>query len=426
MTRDEGKGDSRNGEIIAALPRVSVQAFCEGMDFGEVMGEVAEDRRLVKVHCKVQMGGVPAAIEAYRDSPTPNVLIVEIHGPAPQIMAQLQELAAVCEADTRVVVVGQVNDIGLYRTLMGHGVSDYLTLPLSALDMVRALSGLFNAEEAKAVGRVIAVLGARGGVGSSTVAHNLAFAMARDLETETCLVDMDLAFGTGGLNFNQDPIQGVADAVATPERLDAAMLDRLFVPCAPRLNLLGAPATLDQTYDFLPDQFMQLLDVLRASLPVTVLDVPHQWTGWTRRIVASADDILIVMTPDLASLRNSRNLIDALRALRPNDSPPQFMINMAGVPKKPEIKTAELTKAIGRDIAATLAFDPAVFGTAANNGQMLAEIAPDHASTAEFLRLAESLLGKHGAKKRKNGLDGLFDQLAPMLSAFSALRKKAG
>jgi pilus assembly protein CpaE len=417
---------SDESELIAPLPRVSIQAFCEGMDFGQVMSEVVEDRRFTKTHTKVQMGGVPAAIEAYRSSPTPNVLVIEIHGPAERIMAQLTSLSDVCEPDTRVVVVGEVNDIHLYRALMSHGLSDYLTLPLTAIDLVRSLSALFSASQTKAVGRLVSFIGARGGVGSSTIAHNVAYAVAHELETETCIADLDVAFGTAGLNFNQDPVQGVAEAVAAPERLDASMLDRLLSPCSDKLSLLAAAALLEQTYDYLPDQFNQLIDTLRTTVPVAVVDLPHVWTAWSRKVLASSDDIVIVLTPDLASLRNTRNLLDALKALRPNDTAPICVLNMVGMPKRPEIKEAELSKALGHPRIISLPFDPYVFGAAANNGQMIAEVDAAHAVNAEFLSLAETLLGRTAQKKRKSSMNGLFDQIAPMIDAISALRKKVG
>ena len=179
---------------------------------------------------------------------------------------------------------------------------------------MRAICGLFSAPDAKPVGRVIAVVGAKGGVGASTVAHNVAWAIARDLALDTVVTDLDLGFGTAGLDYNQDPPQGIADAVFSPDRIDTTFVDRLLSKCTDHLSLLAAPATLDRVYDFGAEAFDSIFDSLRATMPCIVLDVPHQWTGWTKRTLVGADDILIVAAPDLANLRNAKNLLDLLKA----------------------------------------------------------------------------------------------------------------
>ena len=278
---------------IAPAPRVSVQAFCETVETAAAVQAAGEDRRLGKAHLKIQMGGMAAAIEAYRTAPTPNVIVLETEG-RNDILAGLDQLATVCDSGTRVIVIGRINDVALYRELVRRGVSDYVLAPVNALDVVRSICSLFSAPEAKAVGRIIAVVGAKGGVGASTIAHNVAWAIARDLALDSVVADLDLAFGTAGLDYNQDPPQGIADAVFSPDRIDTAFIDRLLSKCTDHLSLLAAPATLDRVYDFGADAFDSVFDTLRTTMPCIVLDVPHQWSGWTRRALVGADDILIV------------------------------------------------------------------------------------------------------------------------------------
>ncbi|TMJ22724.1 MAG: CtpF protein, partial [Alphaproteobacteria bacterium] len=212
---------------IAPAPRVSVQAFCETVETAAAVQTAGEDRRLDKAHVKIQMGGMAAAVEAYRSAPTPNVIVVEADG-RNNILAGLDQLASVCDAGTRVVVIGRINDVSLYRELVRRGVSDYVIAPVGTLDVVRSICNLFSAPEAKSVGRIIAVVGAKGGVGASTIAHNVAWAIARDLAMDSVVADLDLAFGTAGLDYNQDPPQGIADAVFSPDRVDTAFIDRLL------------------------------------------------------------------------------------------------------------------------------------------------------------------------------------------------------
>ncbi|MBR0797785.1 AAA family ATPase [Bradyrhizobium jicamae] len=398
-------------EHIAPAPRVSVQAFCETVETAAAVQSAGEDRRLAKAHLKIQMGGMAAAVEAYRSAPTPNVIILETEGHN-DVLTGLDQLASVCDAGTRVIVIGRINDVTLYRELVRRGVSDYVIAPAHTIDVVRAVCNLFSAPEAKAVGRIIAVVGAKGGVGASTIAHNVAWAIARDLTLDSVVADLDLAFGTAGLNYNQDPAQGVADAVFSPDRVDTAFVDRLLSKCTDHLSLLAAPATLDKVYDFGAEAFDAIFDTLRTTMPCIVLDVPHQWSGWTKRALIAADDILIVAAPDLANLRNAKNMFDLLKAARPNDRAPLYCLNQVGVPKRPEIAASEFAKAIESQPIATIPFDPQIFGSAANNGQMIAEISANHRAVEMFLQMAQRLTGRGETKKpRGSFLSPLLEKL---------------
>jgi pilus assembly protein CpaE len=221
---------------------------------------------------------------------------------------------------------------------------------------------------------------------------------------DSVVADLDLPFGTAGLDFNQDPPQGIADAVMSPDRIDTAFVDRLLSKCTDHLSLLAAPATLDRVYDFGTEAFDSIFDALRSSVPCIVLDVPHVWTGWAKRTLIGADDILIVAAPELANLRNTKNLIDLLKASRPNDSRPQYCLNMVGVPKRPEIKAGDFAKALEFDPLATIAFEPQLFGTAANNGQMVAEVSSGHRAAETFRTLAQTLTGRTEVKRARSSL----------------------
>jgi pilus assembly protein CpaE len=402
-------------DYIAPAPRVSVQAFCETVATAAAVRSASEDRRLGKAHLTVQMGGVEAATESYRTVPTPNVIILETEGRS-DILAGLDELATVCDPGTRVVVIGTTNDAAPYRELVRRGVSDYVIGPVSPLDVVRSICSLFSASEALPVGRIIAVVGAKGGVGASTVAHNVAWAIARDLSLDSVVIDLDLAFGTAGLDYNQDPMQGVANAVFSPDRLDSAVMDRLLAKCTDHLSLLAAPATLDRVYDFGADAFDSIFDTLRMTTPCIVLDVPHQWSGWTKRVLVGADDILVVAEPDLANLRNTKNILNMLKSARPNDRAPLYCLNQVRMPKRPEINASGFTKTIESPPIAAIPFDSRMFGTAANNGQMIAEIAASHRTTKMFLQIARQLTGRGDSKRPRESL------LSPILKRLRAGR----
>ena len=391
-------------EQIAAIPRISMQAFCESSELASVVSDAAGDRRMDKAHVKVHMGGAPAAIEAYRTAPTPNLIVLEVGPDRSKLHSDLDDLAQFCDAGTKVVIVGRTNDIALYRELMARGISEYLVMPLDVLDFIRAVSTLYTGQGADPLGRVIAFVGAKGGVGSSTIAHNVGWSIARDLEVETVIVDMDLAYGTAGPDFNQDPPQGISDAVFAPDRVDANMIDRLLSKCSDHLSLLAASATLDRVYDFEDTAFDAIFDILRASVPCIIVDMPHVWTSWSKRVLTAADDVVVVASPDLANLRNAKGLLDILRASRPNDHKPRLVMNNVGVLKRPEIELKDFTKAVETDAIGVIPFDAKLFGTATNNGQMIVEV--DAASkTGEILGdIGRIVMGRAEVKKQKKTL----------------------
>jgi pilus assembly protein CpaE len=376
------------------IPRISVHAFCARTATLGVMRTIMKDRRMKNVSMDVFEGGVGAAIQYYVNETTPNLLIIEGSADPRQLLAELDSLAEYCDENIRVVVLGHTNDIRLYRELMRRGVSEYLVAPIDPVQMIRSIAGLFTDPEAPFTGKTIAVTGVKGGVGASSIAHNLAWALSERIKVNSTLVDLDLNFGTTGLDFNQDTQATIADALMSPDRFDEAVMSRLISKATDRLSLFTAPATLDRTYNLEPETYIRVLEQVRSSVPFVVLDLPHIWSDWFKSTVIGADQLIVVAGPDLASLRNGKNLIDFLKAARPNDAPPKLVLNMVGLPKRPEIPAKDFGQAIGLEPTLVLPFDAQLFGTAANNGQMIFDVAPDSKVAQGLDQLAAELTGK--------------------------------
>jgi pilus assembly protein CpaE len=383
------------------IPRISIQAFCEDPRTAEALQSATADRRLAKSHVSVHMGGAPAAVAHYLESPTPNLIIMETTLPKPQMLAELEKLAECCDAGTKVVVIGHMNDVQLYRELMKRGVSEYLIAPIGAMQFIEALSGLYNDPATDPVGNIIAFIGAKGGVGSSTVCHNVAWSMSEILKSNVIVADLDLAFGTTGLDFNQDPVQGIAEALQSPERLDEVLLDRLLTKCSERLSIFAAPVVLDRDYDISAEACETVLDIVRQNVPFVAVDLPHTWTPWVKRVLLQADEIVITAVPDLANLRNAKNLIDLLKQSRNNDGPPHLIINMAKTPKRPEISVKEFASALEITPMQVIEFDSETFGLAANNGQMVEEYSAKAKAAQQFRELAFALAHRREPKEEK-------------------------
>ena len=393
----------------AGVPRISIHIFCERPETVAAAEQAKRDRRMERASTTIIPGGLAVAVEQYQNQPTPSLVIVESEEHGSTLIHRLDRLAEVCDPGTKVVVIGSHNDIALYRELMRRGVSEYLVPPLQTLQLVRSITTLYADPSAPFIGRQIAFCGARGGVGSSTVAHNLAYTLSERMQTNTVIVDFDLPFGTAGLDFNQDPLQGVVDALSQPDRLDPVLLDRMMARCTERLSLFAAPATLDDDYEISAEAFEEVASKIRTTAPYIVLDLPHLWSGWMRKVLLTADDVVITASPDLTCLRNAKNIVDLMRQTRPNDAPPWLVLNQMGLPGRPEIPVKDFAEALGLEPALVLPFDAKLFGQAANNGQMIEQLSDRSKAALGLQQLAQILARREPPPVAKKSLfAGLF------------------
>ena len=406
-TRSSSGGDQ-------PVPRITINAYCDRPEVKAVIDAAARDRRFAKAVIQTAGGGIEAALTGLAVQASPNLIIIDTTAGAAPLLRGLDRLAQVVDEGTKVIIIGAANDIALYRELIRRGVSEYLVAPIQPLQIIQAVSSLYVNPDKPFVGRIAAVIGARGGVGSSTIAHNVAWAIAEKYGANTTLMDLDLPFGTVGLDFNQDQTQGVAEALLAPERVDEVFLDRLLQRQTDRLTLFTAPATLEREFELDPSAYETVVDRVRRVVPFVLLDLPHVWTSWMKQTLLSADDVMLVTSPDLAGLRNAKNLLDLIRASRPHDAPPSVVLNMVGVPKRPEIPVKDFGEALGVMPSFIIPFDPAAFGAAANNGQMLIEMAPDAKASLALDQLAQAMCGREPVAAKK----------ASLLDKFPAILKR--
>lgn len=398
-------------ELVALVPRVDIHIFCETQETGQAIQVASGDRRMARAHVTIQLGGIAAAVQVYQTQPTPHVLVVETHGNRDQVMAELGRLAEVCQATTKVVVIGHVNDVILYRELVKAGISEYVVAPITSFGFIETVAGLFNDPKAAPLGRIISFVGAKGGVGSSTIAHNVGWAISQRQSIDTIITDLDLAFGTAALNFNQDGSGGIMDALGAPDRVDSTLIDRLMTKLGSKLSLLNGPSSIDRDISIEAHAVETILNVVRFSAPIVIVDVPNMWAPWIKYTLLNSDEIIITATPELPSLRNTKNLVDMLKAARPNDKPPRLILNQVGVPKRPEIPVNDFAKAVGITPTAVIPHDPQTFGMAQGNGQMVFEVAPKSKSAEVLGEFARNLAGNQKASSDVKKSGSLFSKL---------------
>ena len=408
---------SSQRDLVALVPRINIQIFYDSPQTAEIVQLAAADRRMQRASTSIRPGGIPGAVQAFQGQPTPNLLIVESRSPREAMLSELGTLADVCQPDTKVIVIGHVNDVLLYRELMRQGISEYLVTPLQQMPFIEVIASLYPNPAAKPLGRAIAFIGVKGGVGSSSIAHNVGWAMAKNTSTETVIADLDLAFGTAGLNFNQDIAPGIADVLVQPDRVDTTLIERMLTKAGDKLSLFGGPGGVERDYNIEPEVIEAILGALRTSVPNTLLDLPANWTPWVKYSLLQADQVIITATPELASLRNAKSMADLLKAARPNDAPPRVVLNQVGVPKRPEISAADFSKAIGVPINVTIPYDAQSFGIAQSNGQMIFEVAPKSKAAAAISALVQQLGGPEKPVKKTPAGGSLLDRI-------TSLRKK--
>lgn len=392
------------------LMRVTIDAFALTPEVAETFKAVRDDRLFAKARLEVLAGGLPAAVAHYQHKPSPQVIVVEADGDEAALLAQLDDLAEVVEPGTRVIVVGGLNDIKLYRTLVAHGISEYLLRPVAARQMIEAISALFADPAASPRGKLVMVWGARGGAGASTLAQNLAWSMGAGQSEPALYLDLDLAFGTSLLAFNLEGRQTVAEALSAPERMDAVLLDRFLAAYDAQLKVLPSAGDIRHCPAVTVEAVDKLMDLACRAAPVVVVDLPHLWADWVEHLLVVADEVLVVATPDLAALRDTKALLELLVARRGEGAAARLILNRMDAFKKTQLTPKDFEETLNTKVALAVPFEPALFGQAANNGQMLAEAGRTAKVPQLLAAFAQALVAPASARKAAKR-SSLFDWL---------------
>ncbi len=394
------------------LHRISADFFSLTPEAAEALAAVRDDRAFAKSRIALLPGGLEAAPAHYADRPTPQVVVVEDDGEDAVLLARLERLAEVCEPGTRVVVIGGRNDIALYRRLLAQGVSDYLLRPVTARQVATALSAIFADPSAPSRGRVVAFWSVRGGAGASTLAQNAAWAMGRSQGEAAIYLDLDLAFGTSLLACNLDAKQSVADVLAHPDRLDEVLLERFLVAYDEALSVLPSPGDLRAAGEVGLEAVDRLVDLAARMAPAVVIDLPRLWSPWTQHMLVAADEAVLVATPDLVALRDAKTMAEVLGPKRGDAAPARLVLNKLDAAKRTQLSPRDFEETLGAaplslKLALALPFDPLLFGTAANNGQMLREAGKSHKIPEQIAAFATQLLGRQPAEAKARARKGV-------------------
>ena len=356
-------------------------------------------RAVIKPHA----GGLVAALGHYADNGASQVILVEDDGNADDLLKRLEGLASVVEPGRKLIVIGAVNDISIYRRIMAMGVADYLLSPASIDDLSASIDRATHDPQAAAKGKVIGFYGLRGGVGSSTIAHNVAWLLATQAKLRTTLVDLDLAFGTAALAFNEEPRQPLIDALTDPERLDQTLLQRFMIGEDDNLQILSTHGMLRSSMTLSQIAIEKLVDLARQTADVVVLDLPHYWATWVEDLMLLADETVLVAALDLANLRDARNLTELLRAKRGEGREPRLVINKSDMAKRSRLTAQDFANTLSLKPLVQIPFDPTAFIEAVNDGKVICDKNAKHKAAIGLRQISEIVSGRQQPSRRFKG-----------------------
>ncbi|HTT80067.1 MAG TPA: AAA family ATPase [Stellaceae bacterium] len=347
-----------------------------------------------------------AALRRMREGSFPRVLIYDLSDSTAPI-AELSAARSVGGAGLKILALGQVNDVGLFRDLLAAGASDYLVkerLSREALAAILEKRGGGDTGPGAGLGQVVVFIGSRGGVGATTTAVSCAWLLADRHDANTVLVDLDLHFGTVALNLDTDPGGGLCEALEQPSRIDALFVDRAAVKVSDKLRILAAEAAVAETLMIDAGAIDVLLYELRRKFQWIIIDLPRWVTPTQRVVLGAASKVVILCERSLAGLRDTIRLQTLMREHAPQT---QVLLVEAGASgERATVGKSEFEKAVGKSLDVSLQHDAKSAGAATNAGQPLPVAAPRSALVREVEQLIGALAGG-GAEMHKRKLFGL-------------------
>lgn len=350
------------------------------------------------------MGGIDAAVAHYQDNATPQLILLESDSEGDDMLNELDRLAEVCDSGTNVLLMGSSNDIPLYRELIRRGVAEYLVGNVAPRQVLDAVVSIFEDPDSPPMGRSIAFMGSRGGSGSSSLSHNVAWHLGQEYGEEVSVIDLDVTFGTAALSFNVETQQTLEQALADPSRLDDQLLERFLIEYDANVRLLASPSNLNAEERIMTESLDRLLDLVRRRSSFVILDVPHRWAPWVQQVLLDADETVVVGVLDLSGLRDTKNLVDRLKQQRGATSPVHMVLNHHGAFKKTELTPKDFETAVEMKPDAIIPHAPGLFGTASNNGQMVGQVSGKHKAVDVLRDFSILVSGRQPQQKVKKNL----------------------
>jgi pilus assembly protein CpaE len=321
----------------------------------------------------------------------------------------LQELQFLNNIDSKksaIIIIGDQQNIELLSQAIRAGVKDFIDYRdfESKLDGVfcnikKSISHVYNKNNVK---QLNAIINAKGGSGASFIASNVAYTLSKEANLKVALVDLDLQFGSLGLNFDKVPKYSIAEALNAIEDLDSISLEAYMSKYNENLSLLlPSPADILLPGEINVSYLQRLLELLKINYSQTVVDLPRLIDPVSSMIMEQADQVTLVVQQNLAQFRDGRRLIHILN--KDLDIPlDKISIVINRYDPKNSLRIEDLKNIVNHNKVYTIANDFERVASASNLGIPLCESSPNSKIAQDIKELAKNLGKVEFQEKRKS------------------------
>lgn len=399
--------DSDTSHTSILLPQARVTLFSNDENSRNVFAALEQDWRFARVTLDVQDGDVEGAIEYYKTYESPDLIVIQTETIEDDLSTRLEALSGQCAEGTAAIVIGPVNDVDLYRKLVSMGVSDYLVKPLKEEVFANDIASTLIEKIGVSESRLIAFMGAKGGVGTTAIAEAMAWGVSDTLGQKTFLLDAAGGWSSLSVGMNFEPSTTMAEAVKAAEGSNEDSLTRMIHTASDTLSILssGGDVMLDDSVD--ASGYEKLLDFLLVSNPVVLVDLSSASASLKRLVIHRANQIFLVTSPLLPSVRASRTLLQELKELRGGDDTNiDVLLNMQGIDTKYEVPKKQIEEGLGREIKITIPYNPSCFVKVESEAKKLHEDKTGKAYADLLLSAVRNVVAKKSTEGAKNASAG--------------------
>lgn len=399
-------------ETDILLPSASVNIFIKDKETLEAARSLDNDWRFARVNVSVIEGDVESAIQSYQETKSPELVIIETNTTDESFTERLGELSAYCHENTNAIIIGPVNDVTLYRNLTSMGVSDYLVKPVPLETLSEVIAKTLIEHLGTSGSRLIACVGAKGGVGTSSLTQALAWGLSERLNQKTFLMDAAGGWSTLSVGMGFETVTTLQEAVRAADSKDKDILNRMFFNANDRLTVLasGSDSMLESSVQ--PKEYEELINFLMTSYPVVLVDLSGAIPSLKRTVLSLAHEIIVVTTPTLPSLRAARTLMQEIKLVHGgNTSCADLVVNMMGMIPSKEVPKKDIATALDYTPSDLIPFEPKLFVGAENEGRKLSGDRQGLEIVDKLLPIAQRVLAdksKPQGPENDNGVLGQF------------------
>lgn len=389
--------EEENQSLSVLLPDAGVGVYSRHQDTLQAVRQIAQDWRFARVRITAEEGDVTTAAASYKASSSPDLVIVQTDTIDDSFPQQLADLAGNCDENTSAIVIGPVNDVNLYRKLIDMGVSDYLVQPVESKTLANVIAKALIDKKGATGSNLIGFVGAKGGVGVSTLAVASAWAVSDLLGQKTVLLDAAGGWSTQSVSVGFEPSTTISTAARAAGSGDEDSIKRMLFKAGEKFSVLatGSDALLGSAAT--EAQLESLIDLLMQKYPVVIVDLSQATPEVMRAVISRANHIVVVSTPTLPSLRLARSLIHEMKELRGKaEKSINMILNMQGLAAGNEVSRKDIEPAIDFKISAVVPFAPKAFmGSESQSKKLLDDKDGHQIVTESLLPVLEKMLDVH-------------------------------